>query len=499
MISLETKRNLKSDNWMPPDWIATDCVHLNKNLRYTLTGDVMDLVSKVADHSSIRRNYDLMEEAFSCLLANLVHADALDKPLVYTRDSNAYKIERKRYGYEWYRYRMVIRLVDAMYDLGLIGGVKGKKYPNGKNKPSKMWASEELLSLLAETNGPVFIKKNDEVVFLKDGDKTPIDYKDNRFTKQMRDQIHRFNEMLGSLNITFEIDYQTLSDRPKPRVTKMNKIRSMYKTSQIKIVSNRSILLPDNRERVRYRRVRNKKHKRDTTIYYNHYDHDAYLSNKFSEIVFVGTVNSEANRMRRIFNIDWEHGGRFYHAPHITLPSACRKTMLINGEPTVELDYSGLHIRMLYNEIGIDYRGECYVYGKADKSNKADRDRIKLASLIVINSDDRKKAIAAVHDQCRKKDIHYPAGEFHRYADLVDRFETYHEPIKAFLLSGKGLELQNKDSMIMAAILDRLAHRNIPALPVHDKVICPAQHEDFLRQVMMEEYEKKMDFEPIID
>ncbi len=59
------------------------------------------------------------------------------------------------------------------------------------------------------------------------------------------------------------------------------------------------------------------------------------------------------------------------------------------GEPTVELDYSGLHIRMLYHLIGIDYRDECYVYEKSDKANKADRDRIKLASLIVINSDDR--------------------------------------------------------------------------------------------------------------
>ena len=173
--------------------------------------------------------------------------------------------------------------------------------------------------------------------------------------------------------------------------------------------------------------------------------------------------------------------------------------MIINGEPTVELDYSGLHIRMLYHLIGVDYRDECYVYEKSDKTNKPDRDRIKLASLIVINSDDRGRAIRAIHDQCRRKGIHYPAGEFGLYRSLVDRFEASHERIKEHFLKGKGLELQYLDSTIMANILDRLTKQNIPALPVHDSVICPAQHEDFLRQIMIEEYQKVMGFEPVVD
>jgi hypothetical protein len=172
--------------------------------------------------------------------------------------------------------------------------------------------------------------------------------------------------------------------------------------------------------------------------------------------------------------------------------------MLINGEPAVELDYSGLHVRMLYNRIGIDYRDECYVYQKADLANKPDRERIKLASLIVINSSDRHLAIRAIHNQCRKKGIHYPAGQFGRYSALVDRFEQHHEPIREFFFSGKGLELQYLDSTIMASILSRMTSRGMPALPVHDSVICPARHEGFLRQVMVEEYQKVMGFEPVI-
>ena len=172
--------------------------------------------------------------------------------------------------------------------------------------------------------------------------------------------------------------------------------------------------------------------------------------------------------------------------------------MVINGEPTVELDYSGLHIRMLYHRIGINYHDECYVYEKADEAHRIERERMKLASLIVINSDDRQKAIKAIHDQCRKKGFHYPAGQSGCYRALVDRFEKYHEPIKEFFLKGKGLELQYLDSTIMASILERMTRRGIPAMPVHDSVICPARHESYLHQVMIEEYEKIMGFRPVI-
>lgn len=112
---------------------------------------------------------------------------------------------------------------------------------------------------------------------------------------------------------------------------------------------------------------------------------------------------------------------------------------------------------------------------------------------------DRDQAIKAIHNQCRKKSIHYPTGQFGSYSALVNKFGQYHKPIRQFLLSGKGLELQYKDSIIMASILERMTRRGIPALPVHDSVICPAKDEDYLRQVMTEEYEKVMGYTPIID
>ena len=408
-----------------------------------------------------------------------------------------YIIERQRYGYEFYTYDMFIRLVNAMYDFGLIQGVKGRKVVNGRNKPSKMWITEELSELLSTMSGYVFVKPSKDVIHLKDENKGVVNYRDNNCTRRMRRQLHELNEMLSSLDLTFRFSYAQLSDRTKAKIAKLNKLRSLIHTEQILVVPNilSSTLLKD----ILRENLSERHRKKPTTKYYVHYDHDTKLSNYIDGLEFNGTVNRDANYMRRVFNIDWKHGGRFYQAPHITIPSVCRQSMIINGEPTVELDYSGLHIRMLYHLIGIDYRDECYVYEKSDKANKPDRDRIKLASLIVINSDDRGKAIKAIHDQCRRKGIHYPAGEFGRYRSLVDRFEDYHERIKEYFLKGKGLELQYLDSTIMANILDRMTKQGIPALPVHDSVICPAQHEDFLRQVMIEEYQKVMGYEPVID
>ena len=474
----------------PPLWIATRQVHFNKDLRYQPPPDTERLLYEVADRSTISNKFDQTEEAYSCILANLLHADVMNAPLVYSRNSNAYVIERKRYGYDFYTYKTVIRLVDTMYEMGLVQGVKGRRYGNGRCRSSKIWATEKLLDRLSLTGGKVFIKPNKEVLFLKDEDKRLQDYPESNLSRAMRKQLHEFNEMLGALDISFTLDYPKLSDRAKSRVNKLCKLLSLSLSNQIVTPDSNPLGMSD--------RVREYTGKAIPTKYYIVLDHDAFLLNKLGGLPIILNINRDVNTMRRIFNLDWCHGGRFYHAPHTTMPSACRKTMVINGEPTVELDYSGLHIRMLYHRIGLDYQDECYVYDKTDKDNRIDRERMKLASLIVINSDDRQKAIKAIHDQCRKKDIHYPAGQSGSYSALVDRFEEYHEPIKEFFLKGKGLELQYLDSTIMASILERMTRKGIPALPVHDSVICPARHESSLHQVMVEEYEKVMGFKPVI-
>jgi len=484
-------------------WIATQKSYFNKDIRYSLiTSEAKDLSDKVVDNSGLYWSDDLAEEAFSCLLANFYHAYVLDAPLIYSRNSNKYGIERKRYGYEFYTYKKIVRLVDTMDKMGLVIGTKGWKQSDGRCYSSKIWATEKLVEMLLSMGGTVFIKQNKEVLYLKDKNKLLQDYKETSRTKRLRHQVCEFNEMLSSLQIDFSFKYSDLSDRPKHRINQINKLERFVLTNQITI--------PNIKNKLSWYKYQTQSKQRQTDIptrqlsgppvsaeYYIDIDHDTFLSKKLNELDIIGSINTEANFMRRVFNVNWSHGGRFYQAPHLTIPSPCRRNFLINKEPTVELDYSGLHIRMLYQLIGIDYRDECYVYYKEDADNKSERDRIKTASLIIINSNCPKKAIKAIQNELRKKGLQYPVGSHEKYKALMDRFEEHHPRIKEFLLSGKGLELQYIDSKIMANILDRLTINNIPALPVHDSVICPASHEGFLRQVMTEEYEKIMKFKPV--
>ena len=142
----------------------------------------------------------------------------LNRAVIYSRDVNDYVIERERYGYDWYKYGQIVRLVDSMYELGLVEGVKGRIVANGQPKPSKIWASERLVELFRQWGGRVFIKRTEEVILLKDAKKRLRDYRNNDATRRMREQLHELNKMLGSLEITFKFDYAGLSSRPKQRI-----------------------------------------------------------------------------------------------------------------------------------------------------------------------------------------------------------------------------------------------------------------------------------------
>ena len=62
-----------------------------------------------------------------------------------------------------------------------------------------------------------------------------------------------------------------------------------------------------------------------------------------------GTVDFSKKYVRRIFNQgSFKKGGRFYGGFWQKIPREYRKFIRINYKEVVELDYSGLHINMLY-------------------------------------------------------------------------------------------------------------------------------------------------------
>jgi hypothetical protein len=205
---------------------------------------------------------------------------------------------------------------------------------------------------------------------------------------------------------------------------------------------------------------------------------------------------SHHNRLHRVFNNGtFSLGGRFYGAFHLEIPKDLRKCILINGEPTVEPDYSALHIRMLYHLEGIDYREDPYA---PISGSKEERKVYKKIFLVSINAQNETKAILAARNDLIENQI--PCDlKFASIKECLGRIKAAHAPIAKYLNTGIGLRLQNMDGRITELILKTLASEHIPALPVHDSFIVREKDKDLLIEVMRASYQQIMKFNPIIE
>lgn len=200
---------------------------------------------------------------------------------------------------------------------------------------------------------------------------------------------------------------------------------------------------------------------------------------------------------RRIFNDDLEHGGRWYGHWCLAIPSEYRQNIKINGEPTVELDYSGLHIRMLYDLDGIPQpNGDMYNYPGCIHSEDARTIR-KIILQAVINAKKLKKACKGAAKSIRESDSLRATDS--EISQIADKLMERHYPISDSFCSGMGLTLQYEDSEVARGILMDLAAMNIPCLPVHDSFIVQTRHEALLKKLMVQHYNARLGNNPVID
>lgn len=182
-------------------------------------------------------------------------------------------------------------------------------------------------------------------------------------------------------------------------------------------------------------------------------------------------------------------GGRFYGPFWVGCPSVMRKYITINGNPTIELDYKGIHIQLLYALRGINYaalKDDPYNLICKPPEKDPDRDFNKLILLTAINATKETKARDSVYKQMWKKD------ELEKY-NLTDKapiikklkqLKEKHAPIADDITSGKGLMLQYYDSCVIEQLMQYAARTNTPILTVHDSVICERHKADLILDKM---------------
>jgi hypothetical protein len=195
--------------------------------------------------------------------------------------------------------------------------------------------------------------------------------------------------------------------------------------------------------------------------------------------------------LHRVFTDNLKLGGRYYGPMWQMLSEELRKHLSIDGYPVVELDYSGLHIRMLYHLEGMDYRADPYGFG-----SKQERPYLKLVSLLMINKKTRQGLLRAMKKTFAANQLDIPPDE--QIELMVARFDGFHDRISRYFCSDIGLKLQYLDSQITSDILDYFLERGIPVLPIHDSYIVAEQYEEELYEVMRDKYRNRMGFDPII-
>lgn len=192
--------------------------------------------------------------------------------------------------------------------------------------------------------------------------------------------------------------------------------------------------------------------------------------------------------LTRIFTGTWERGGRMYGGYWQGMPKRFRNQLLIDGQHTVELDYSRLHPTMLFNEAGIalpdnldPYRVPGFNVDLAGAKQTFNR---------LLNHDRQITFIA--EDQGEWFD---DAKSFNEYRDAMVEHLTQ---IAHYFRDDKGVRLQKKDSELALNVINRCMHKNIAVYPVHDSFIVRHDNEQRLRRIMREEYSEMMGFSCVV-
>ena len=216
-------------------------------------------------------------------------------------------------------------------------------------------------------------------------------------------------------------------------------------------------------------------------------------------------------RVHRVFNDETaekqmlSRGGRFYGAFWQSIRDD-RSRLLINGEPTVELDFGSFHIRMLYHLNGMQCVDAPYEIPAVrefldEKFASEQRAFVKDLTNRLINSNGHQvRALGTATGD----DIE---GEFEvRLKDglplkvVLDVIRDVHAPVAKSLCRGLGVTLQNLDSEICDQIHRAMMGHDIPVLSVHDSFIVGRSAEDELRSAMIQFYKSVLatEFDPKI-
>ena len=218
--------------------------------------------------------------------------------------------------------------------------------------------------------------------------------------------------------------------------------------------------------------------------------------------------------LRRIFNTSFEMGGRYYTQMGViqTMAPEDRLKITVDGRKCCEVDAVALHPSILATRAGINVDYDPYDfevpaeidYEAIEKYKiKYGRDQYdpvrnlnKIAVLLSFNNKTRGAALQSISRKLRddanlpEKDRMYFGVNFIDINQLYANMANRNLAISESFGSNAGAFLQWLDSAWMERVLGYMIQQNIPAIPVHDSIVCPEDCSDIVVKAMTLAYEQ---------
>lgn len=205
-------------------------------------------------------------------------------------------------------------------------------------------------------------------------------------------------------------------------------------------------------------------------------------------------IGPSHQHVHRVFNrASFLHGGRFYGPWWQQCPKEWRREIFINDAPTIEQDYSALHIALLYARHGVNfYRehdGDAYaIETPAFLATATDTRRYaKKLLLTAVNAKSDTATYLAFRSECNKAGDKVGGGLTNtELSILLDGLKAKHPLIADDLATDAGIELMYQDSRITEHVIKRFMAHGVAVLTIHDSYI--SHYQDFaLLQDAMDE------------
>ncbi|MCP4327170.1 MAG: hypothetical protein GY791_01875 [Alphaproteobacteria bacterium] len=209
-------------------------------------------------------------------------------------------------------------------------------------------------------------------------------------------------------------------------------------------------------------------------------------------------VNQRDKFVRRIFNRgSFDCGGRFWGGWWQRCPKDYRAKIFLDDQPTNEVDFSGLHIVMLYAEERVDYweavGDDPYKIPAPNfiRDEAHSREVAKLLILMLLNAKSNTQAYNAFRSRASVGSAEKSLKNS-QLSEIHTLLERKHPLIAKHFGSDAGIRLMNRDAKITEIILQTFVQRSTPALSLHDSYVVPVGYEDFLIETMGQAFESVM-------